>query len=457
MSAIARFLDAFPTVEEVAQKIEELREEIRLLEGYKNARLLVVSRLPLEVLSLIFEYVAQIAKPEETPAYPSKRYGHWFSITGVCRLWRNVALNTPRLWGHIYAHTKPELARIFLERAKTAPLYLWSLLALSRRETVALWLCNASRLKEIRLAYYPSSSPDWFPLLETLNAPRLEILDLKSKAPKVFEFASNTDSNVAASLRHVKLHNCCFNFHTPLLSQLRSLRVEYDFHNGPQLQMFDVMLALKEMKYLESLELVYSLEFSGAPADLLELSIELPKLTRLCLQAKDPRVLLMLGNFSCPGLQSVTAVVCHGSTACLTSNDVVSTISHAFYTLVPGSEANWNTKLKVTHYGDELINSMIITPGSNSSVDPDLPSSTLTLRNPCDYSATHILLSFLPGNTPNVLDFGFESDRCREAYCDKDALKNVFAFLGERRRTPRSTHQGPPDPFDGRSNEDAVY
>ncbi|KAL4255599.1 hypothetical protein AB1N83_013374 [Pleurotus pulmonarius] len=110
--------------EQVDMKIQSLRlqvaqisDEIRSLEEYRNNRYLPVSKLPPEVLSSVFESLV-------TTSRKGKLCSEVFSATKVCCLWRQVALNSPRIWGVVYCSAAPLLVELCLERSKSAPLCL---------------------------------------------------------------------------------------------------------------------------------------------------------------------------------------------------------------------------------------------------------------------------------------------------------------------------------------------
>ncbi|KAJ8514621.1 hypothetical protein ONZ45_g7858 [Pleurotus djamor] len=301
MCPIIRFLDTSPTVEEVTQKIEDLREDIRILEGYRNARLLIVSRLPTEVLSIIFERVAVL---ESRQAY-LRTQNRWMYLSQVCRLWRNVMINTPRIWGTIYFHNKLEQAKFFLERSRSAPLHIKSASRAPNLDTAALWFQNASRLRTIMLDLTSLEPASWIPLFKKLKLSTLETLHLWCRQTVHLEFASEVDAGRVPLLRDVKLSCCSFDLQTPFVSRVRWLTMGYPIDSLVHRRIPEVMLALRDMKHLETLELTYLFDFSNdIPGDLL---IELPRLEELMLRSKDPRVVLMLRNFACPNIRSVVA------------------------------------------------------------------------------------------------------------------------------------------------------
>ncbi|KAH8091684.1 hypothetical protein BXZ70DRAFT_476311 [Cristinia sonorae] len=82
----------------------------------------LIARLPSEILADIFAWCISI-----TPV----RRGHstlshsWIMVTHVCHYWREVALNTPRLWSNItFGSRNIERVQAFLARSKQARLYV---------------------------------------------------------------------------------------------------------------------------------------------------------------------------------------------------------------------------------------------------------------------------------------------------------------------------------------------
>ncbi|OCH93820.1 hypothetical protein OBBRIDRAFT_710529, partial [Obba rivulosa] len=90
-----------------------------------------VSRLPTELLAKIFILRARDTTDRDLDALYRKKYGlalagaekryTWIRVAQVCRHWRAVALNCPRLWNHIYV-TSPKWMETLLPRTLEAPL-----------------------------------------------------------------------------------------------------------------------------------------------------------------------------------------------------------------------------------------------------------------------------------------------------------------------------------------------
>ncbi|KAJ8523259.1 hypothetical protein ONZ45_g353 [Pleurotus djamor] len=413
MSAIARFLDTSPSIEAVLQKIEDLREDIRILEGYRNARLLIVSRLPTEVLSIIFEYLAALESRQEY----SRTHARWMRVTKVCRLWRSVAINTPRLWGTIYFDNKLELAELFLERSKSAPLHIKLNYYAPNLDVAALWFNNPSRLRTIELNFTSLKPSTWVPLFQTLKVPNLETLTLTTHYPVHFDFATEVDADWVPRLHVVKLSNCSFDLRTPLVSQVRSLIIEYPSNDIVSRPMLEVMLALRDMKHLESLELTHLLGFSEEiPGDLL---IDLPRLRKLKLKSKNPRVVLMLWKFACANIRSIIAE----ASDVVQSSSLAKQIAGAFHSVLPTTQSS--IRLQGKHYNSEisttvLVESNVKTRSATARTKSPPRVSQLQLRVAADNRACLALVSAFEG--PNLesltlrtstgadFDFAIETD-----------------------------------------------
>ncbi|KAJ8514623.1 hypothetical protein ONZ45_g7850 [Pleurotus djamor] len=410
MPPITQFLDTSPSIEEVRKKIEALRVDIRTLEGYVNARLLVVSRLPSEVLSIIFEYVAILGSPLH-----KKPYAPRLRASQVCRLWRNVAINTPRLWNSIYSHSKLDLAKLFLERSKSTPLYI-NTIDTPNTDLLALWFSHPGRLKGIQLnhSYYYRSS--WIPLFNSLKAPNLETLELRTTHSTKLEFAPEVDVDHVPPLRDVKLVQCYFDIRNPFLSQVRTLYIHYN-QNSHLEPMLEVMLALKEMQHLESLELTDLLRFSeDVPGDLL---IELPQLKHFKIGVKDPRVVLMLRSFACSQIQSIVA----DTTELVTSEALAKQVTGAFHSIFP--DASSPTTLNLKLHGDKLDSTIVV---EADSIRP----SQLSLHGPngpTDFSVALAMLALSPDSPPKVLECDLKQSHYNPTPLNREVLITFMRSL----------------------------
>ncbi|KAJ8507733.1 hypothetical protein ONZ45_g9929 [Pleurotus djamor] len=116
---------------------QDTTEAVRALKARRNS-LATISRLPAELLSLIFI----IKQPEFPGLFAQKFRSEVISILGVCRYWNEIAMKTPQLWTNFdlyYPFSKPYLStwestrsaqrmNELLNRAKSSPLSLRCLL-----------------------------------------------------------------------------------------------------------------------------------------------------------------------------------------------------------------------------------------------------------------------------------------------------------------------------------------
>jgi F-box-like len=96
------------------KRIGHLHVERDIIKANESAALSFIApirRLPLEIYRAIF----LIASSMDNLGHTS------WHISGVCRLWRRMALNIPHLWSHIRFHgtlaTSPDIIRLWVERS----------------------------------------------------------------------------------------------------------------------------------------------------------------------------------------------------------------------------------------------------------------------------------------------------------------------------------------------------
>ncbi|KDQ07280.1 hypothetical protein BOTBODRAFT_192494 [Botryobasidium botryosum FD-172 SS1] len=87
--------------------------------NYKRSQLIPVQRLPEELLSIIFGIVGSSRGNYRFPLIKREP----LNLTAVSRTWREVALNTPRLWTKIDAFNA-RIAPLFIKRSKQLPLQI---------------------------------------------------------------------------------------------------------------------------------------------------------------------------------------------------------------------------------------------------------------------------------------------------------------------------------------------
>ena len=111
-----------PPEEDEARKHFHTISELRFRENTTNP----IARLPPEILGYIFLWHVAIEQ-KFSWRWGGEDYYRWMRVTHVCHHWREVALNTPRLWTNIFVVFTIGLEdRInsFLARSGQAPLRL---------------------------------------------------------------------------------------------------------------------------------------------------------------------------------------------------------------------------------------------------------------------------------------------------------------------------------------------
>ncbi|KAI0369209.1 hypothetical protein BV20DRAFT_968410 [Pilatotrama ljubarskyi] len=226
-----------------------------------------ISRLPPEILSEVFALVAisDYEAQRRNHYGPSHAY-KWITLTHVCRIWRTVALNTPRLWSRIVL-TKPDVAREVLARSKKAPLWVSATVAYrddARLPILDTLMQESSRIKEFRLTgparLVQALSTKW-----RLPANMLESMFLSSDV-KPFDrdsflptlpLSSDFLSGQIPRLRRLEIHRITVDWTNPLFCpSLKTLIVHARYDTTPKLGEFSQLLtALENMPLLETLNL----------------------------------------------------------------------------------------------------------------------------------------------------------------------------------------------------------
>lgn len=97
-------------------KILACREELRQLKEARNKDCSATRDLSLEILAAIFRYAIR--------PYTKRRSPRAMIISHVCRCWRKVALDEPRLWGNLDG-LSVRWTHKCLKRSKGSPLRIW--------------------------------------------------------------------------------------------------------------------------------------------------------------------------------------------------------------------------------------------------------------------------------------------------------------------------------------------
>lgn len=301
--SLSSFFSNSPTIESVDAKMQSLQcqlsqihDQMRQLEEYKNTRLLVVSKLPPEVLSIILEFLAQ---DNMTFSYPRRYYNNILPATQVCRLWRQVALDSPRIWSYIYSSAPQRLVELFLERARSAPLYLrasgWA-----RNENVLALLDRLRQLKELNLR----CNAEWLERITSEPTPLLETLALENASGYRSVGAFTFPADAFPALRYLTLkHYICASDSTSFIP-LHSLAIDCTQVITDELpNPIDFFSALNDLPHLSSLTLTNALAQPTGPAS--SLSINLPSLTDLSITDDDIRNIGLMTCITAPRIETI--------------------------------------------------------------------------------------------------------------------------------------------------------
>ena len=269
------------------------------LKGRMNA-MTSISTLPPEVLSEIFIALAHSYYSLSVyPGFHSHSAYKWITVTHVCRAWRNIALNTPRLWSRVIL-SKFDVTKEILARSKKAPLWVTAYavnLDYPRKKLLDSIMKQSSRLKELDLTV-PGRT---FRNLSTVPmgpAAILEILTLSGSSPYdphgTF-LPHNTPLPVlfkgqTPNLRRLHLNSIAIKWDNPIFCPtLTHLTVAAQSDGSLITGTFAHLLAaLKAMYTLEKLELQEAIphlseDLSTLPT--LQRTVELPRLRELVISS----------------------------------------------------------------------------------------------------------------------------------------------------------------------------
>ena len=259
---------------------------------------LPVSRLPPENLADVF---IRVRDYQESYGNPSYRVPHWVNASYVCRYWRNVAMDCPTLWAHLFT-VSLRWTEELLARSKQASLKIRIKYAYDRTSSwwsrlLEMVLMHAERIQELRLAI-----PDMtlLPTGFSLYAPRLQILELFSSSHSEPTFTiMNGDTLPLRILRLASVELPWYSFN---LSRVTTLFLSLALPS--QLNMMEFLTTLSRMQALTILHLEYSL-----PSDCGLLSdgafnisskVSLPCLACLLVQATFSEVVTLLSCINIP-------------------------------------------------------------------------------------------------------------------------------------------------------------
>lgn len=250
----------------IAKHIDALRN---LKSRYND--LAYISRLPPEILGKIFlHYKDHICITMKDKEPSSEKYPAWVTLAHVCRLWRVVSLDSPKLWSFISMHWSKNFIQKSVIRSKQYPLEIVAaILPNAHTESILEALIPRAATLQVIIRDPPFRNawmnPKSAPLLKTLSfdirghrfvpshveklplahilcgnaAPALQVLDIASTAAISLRQFSTVHSNLTS------------------LCIRNPIRV-YDGH-GRADSVDDIIEALEMMPLLENLSLFHYL------------------------------------------------------------------------------------------------------------------------------------------------------------------------------------------------------
>ena len=231
-----------------------------------------ISKLPPEMLAEVFLHVVANyhCEPGRLVHNAAMFSYKWITITHVCRAWRDIALNTPRLWSYLVL-ASPEMTEMVLARSKMAPLCVTAtILSASdwRFKLLETIMQNSRRIKDVYVVgsarVLRSLVAKWSgpaDLLESIFLTESRVYDpmaifpsghlTSDVLPKLF--ASHTPK-----LRHLEIDRTVITWDNPLLcSSLTTLRISCRRENLQRNGTFPQFLAaLENMPLLEHIHLI---------------------------------------------------------------------------------------------------------------------------------------------------------------------------------------------------------
>ncbi|KAF9490880.1 hypothetical protein BDN71DRAFT_1592622 [Pleurotus eryngii] len=316
-------------IQSLRLRIAQINDEIRSLEEYRNNRYLPVSKLPPEVLWTIFESIAMTIGDDLEP------YSDLLSATQVCRLWRQVALDSPSIWGFMYCSVTPRLVDLFLDRSKSAPLHV---ICTSSGDNVPVNMLNIldhlHRLKEINLI---NCKDDWFSRIISQGAPQLESLSL-STSGRIVRFHPLADGFPV--LQHLELIDFVYTSALASLTALRSLTINAGRrgHKSQLPSCIEFLAILTSLPNLSNLALIDA--FTPLEGLLPSSSVRLNHLTRVSIRDDDIRNFGLMGCIAAPQLKAID-LHHSGEASAESATPVVAAIFDKFPTFATSCSELW--------------------------------------------------------------------------------------------------------------------
>jgi hypothetical protein len=229
----------------------------------------------------------------------------WITVTHVCSLWRQVALNHSTLWTYQRFNLGLEWTAEMLRRAGDAPLNLTFSEEIipfppSKDDSATVISKLLHRVSTLTIG----EGAFTIAVLKTLTqpAPLMSSLNISSASGKLVTLPRSLFADGAPKLQHLFMCNILPIWTAPALTGLKSLILKINCHTDvvdiPSYT--DLFNALRVMPSLESLELAGCLPLGAFPPSLKERKVETLKLRQLALHGHAPGFRQILENLDFP-------------------------------------------------------------------------------------------------------------------------------------------------------------
>ncbi|KII87398.1 hypothetical protein PLICRDRAFT_55359 [Plicaturopsis crispa FD-325 SS-3] len=210
----------------VDNEIAALERSIRAFKTRRN-EFALISRLPPEILSEVFHCYQAIMQISELDT-------SWMTAMYVCRHWRDIALDCPRLWSYIVPRTTKWTKKL-LARSKDAPLTIVSTIpnpARSFEHSLKLALSQVSRASAVHLTTTTRCMESIFddfatpaPILESLTLEVSDPWQLTGPDPNAYTIPETFCSGINPMLRYFSLRSCGIPWGSSFLNNIQVLKM----------------------------------------------------------------------------------------------------------------------------------------------------------------------------------------------------------------------------------------
>ncbi|KAG2053642.1 hypothetical protein BDR06DRAFT_452206 [Suillus hirtellus] len=211
-----------------------LTESMRVLRFCRNDRIPIISRLPDEILLIIFGHLEE---EKRLNGYDSHDNEFASDVTGgvpaclvvthVCRHWRKVALECPTLWTFISSASLRWLD-VMLERSQKAPLIVtYNPFSISLDNFLEKVLLHLPHIKYLELRAHSYNVGRVMNLLSSQPAPMLETFkfSVECNLPPTVSISNTIFQGQAPLLRHLDVDYCNPRWSSCIFGGLRALCV----------------------------------------------------------------------------------------------------------------------------------------------------------------------------------------------------------------------------------------